>query len=84
MSGAVVATIKDNPWILGLIFFILSVFLPSGWGTRGIIRTVLLTRRRGLEHLKRRRKQLQQLHDCNREYYGWLLSGVLWVLVLCG
>jgi hypothetical protein len=80
----VFTTIRDNPWILWLIAFTLSVFLPSGWGTRGVIRTFALGRRRNLEYLKKRRDRLQELRDCNREYYGWLLAGVLWVLALLG
>jgi hypothetical protein len=49
MSGDVVTTIKEYPWIVALILFILSGFLPTRWGTRGIIWTVLLGRKRGLE-----------------------------------
>jgi hypothetical protein len=81
MSGDVITTIKDNPWLIALI---LSIFLPSGWGTRGIFWTVLLGRTRRLAYLKRRRDWLQQLHDSDRAYYGWLLSGVLWALMLLG
>jgi hypothetical protein len=77
MSGDVITTIKEYVWILGLIGFILSVFLPSGWGTRGITRTFALTQRRRLHDLRVRRERLQRLHDSDREYYGWLLTGVL-------
>jgi hypothetical protein len=39
-------------------------------------------RTRKLARLRKRREHLIQLHDSDREYHGWLLSGVLWVLAL--
>jgi hypothetical protein len=82
MSGDVITTIREYVWILGLIGFILSVFLPSGWGTRGITRTFALSRTRKLRQLQERRARLQLLHGSDREYYGWLLYGVLGPLAL--
>jgi hypothetical protein len=83
MSG-VVATIGEYQGLISLLLSILAVFLASGWGTRGIIWIFALRRSQRLDALKKRRARLQQLHDCNRVYYGYLLSGVLWVLGLLG
>jgi hypothetical protein len=87
MSGDVVATIKEHGWILGLIGLMLSTlsaFFGGGWAGRGITWTFAFTGRRRLYDLRVRRERLQRLHDSDREYYGWLLTGVLWVLILLG
>jgi hypothetical protein len=87
MSGDVVTTIKEHAWILAVISLMLSTlsaYFGSGWGRRGIAWTFALGRTRGLAHLKKRRASWQQLHDSDRTYYGWLLTGVLWVLTLLG
>lgn len=83
----VMTTITEYGPILGLIAFILSVFsvfLASGWGTRGIIRTFAFSRTRKLKGLEKWRTRLEALHDPNsaRAYYGHLLSGILWVLAV--
>jgi hypothetical protein len=40
------------------------------------------SRKRNLALLQKRRARLIQLHESDREYYGWLLSGILAVLIL--
>jgi hypothetical protein len=84
MSDAVITTIKWVVALIGLIIGILNAYFGGGWGRIGITWTFALSRRRKLRRLRARREWLQQLHDCNREYYGYLLSGVLWVLALLG
>ena len=58
--------------------------LAAAGGRRGLGWTFALGRTHGLADLKKRRAWLQQLHDSDRAYYGWLLAGVLWVLALLG
>jgi hypothetical protein len=82
--GDVVATIKEHAWLVGLILSTLAALFGGGWAGKGIVWTVARRRKRELDRLKKRRAWLQQLHDCDRTYYGWLLGGVLWVLVLLG
>jgi hypothetical protein len=55
-----------------------TIRVCRGWFTGGLA----LTRKRKLKRLQKRRDHLELLHDSEREYYGWLLSGVLWVLWL--
>src|SRR5262245_54042150 len=77
--------IREYGWLLVLISLLLgtlAAFFGSGWAGRGIIWTFALSRRRKLRRLQRRRARLQQLHDSDREYYGWLLAGALWALAL--
>jgi hypothetical protein len=83
MSGDVITTIKEYVWILALISLMLgslSAYFGGGWGRKGITWTFTLTRTRKLRRLQERRAWFQRLHDSDREYYGWLLSNVLWVL----
>jgi hypothetical protein len=81
----VVTTIKEYHWIWApILTIVLNAFFVSGWGRRRIIWAWALGRKYGLEYLKKRRARLQQLHDSPREYCGWLLTGVLWVLALLG
>jgi hypothetical protein len=90
MSGDVITTIRDfireYQWVavpISLLLSILAVFLASGWGTRGIIRTVLLTRKRQLKSLRKLQGRLKHLHDTGGGC-EWLLSGIFWVLFLFG
>jgi MFS family permease len=48
----------------------------------GITWSFALSRPRALRRLQRRRDRLKRLKECNREYYDWLLSGILWVLAI--
>jgi hypothetical protein len=66
--------------LIGLMIGILNAYFGGGWGRRGITWTFALTRTRKLRRLQERRAWFQWLHDSDREYYGWLLSKVLWVL----
>jgi hypothetical protein len=84
MADALTA-IKDYVWIgalIGLLLGILNAYFGGGWGSKGISWTFALTRARKLDHLRKRRERLIQLHESDREYYGWLLTGVLSVLAL--
>jgi hypothetical protein len=70
------------------LFKILKVIATIGgvvgaivWLKRGVTGSLALTRKRQLANLKQRRDWLRQLHDCDRAYYGYLLSGILSVLV---
>src|SRR5262245_65898842 len=72
--------IREYGWLLVLISLLLgtlAAFFGSGWAGRGIIWTFALSRRRKLRRLQRRRARLKQLHDSDREYYGWLLAGAV-------
>jgi hypothetical protein len=83
----VVTTIREYLWVgalISLVLSTLSAWYGSGWGKRGALWTIALGRRRGLAYLKERRAWVQQLHDSDRAYYGWLLRAVLWVLALLG
>jgi hypothetical protein len=70
--------------IVALTLFVLGWHTIGAYrGFKGEIRWLFAwSQTRQLDFLQKRRKRLQQLHDCNREYYGWLLSGVLSVLGL--
>ncbi len=50
----------------------------------GISWTLAWSRKRDLARLQRRRTYLTRLKECDRAYYGRLLSGMLWVLALLG
>jgi hypothetical protein len=52
------------------------------WG--GVTSGLALTRKRELAGLRKRRDLLVRLHESDRAYYGWLLSGILWALVVLG
>jgi hypothetical protein len=85
MSGDVITTIKEYVWIgalIGLMIGILNAYFGSGWGRKGITWTFALTRTRKLRRLQGRRAWFQWLHDSDREYYGWLLSRIVWVLLM--
>jgi hypothetical protein len=56
----------------------------GGWAGKGIIWTFALGRTYGLKSRKKHQAWLKELHDSDRAYYGWLLRGVLWGLVLLG
>jgi hypothetical protein len=48
----------------------------------GITWSFALSRQRQLASLQKRRGHLIRLKECNREYYGWLLSSILWMLAI--
>src|SRR6266516_715290 len=75
--------ITDIEWmkILSIILALLAAFYP-GWGARGTSRAMALSRKRQLDKLERRRDHLKRLKESDRENYGWLLSGILWVLCI--
>jgi hypothetical protein len=76
--------IKEYLWIvaiLGFMFTVLNAFIP-GWGAKGVSRTFAVSRRRALRRLQQRREWLVQLKESDRAYYGWLLSAILWGLVI--
>jgi hypothetical protein len=80
----VFTTIKEHAWIVGLILSTSAAFFGSGWAGKGVVWTFALSHRGWVAGLKKQRARLQQLHDSDRAYYGWLLSSVLWVLALLG
>jgi hypothetical protein len=86
MSGDVITTIhryvKEYGIYVALFLAVVGAYYT--WAGRWITWTFALRSKRKLRRLQARRKWLQQLHDCNRVYYGYLLSGVLWVLALLG
>jgi len=84
MSGDVVTTVKEYQWLISLTLRVLAAYFGSGWARRGIGWTFAVSRTRKLRRLRERQAWLQQLYDSDREYYGWLLSGMLWVLMLFG
>jgi hypothetical protein len=51
---------------------------------KGMTAGLLLRRKRRLTYLKKRQAWLRQLYESDRAYIGYLLSGILWVLVLFG
>ena len=86
MSGDVSATIHGYVKEYGIYVALFLAFVGAyvTWVRKGMTWTFALTRTRKLKRLQERRARLKRLHDCNREYYGYLLTGVLWVLLLLG
>ena len=83
MSGDIVTTIKEYLWIGGLIGILLSVLNAYfSWGRSGISRIFAVTRTRQLNSFRKLQARLKHLHDSDG-MCGWLLSGILWMLVLC-
>jgi hypothetical protein len=91
MSGDVLTTIKEFYkehafffWLVSFIVTTLGAYYGGGWGKRARIWAVVFGRTFALNYAKKQQAWLKQLHDCDREYYRWLLTGVLWVLALLG
>jgi hypothetical protein len=84
-TAEVWTTIKEDMPIVGLIGLMLGLLnacFGGGWGGRAIGWTFMLGRAQNLTSLQKRRDLLIRLHDSDREYYGWLLSGCLGALAL--
>jgi hypothetical protein len=67
--------------LIGLMLSILNAYFGGGWGRSGISWTFAVTRTRQLNSLRKLQARLKHLHDSDG-VCGWLLSGILWVLVL--
>jgi hypothetical protein len=66
-------------WLVGVFFGAIKAYHAlTGKIGAGLARN----RARKLDLLQKKRDHLTRLRKCDREYYGRLLSGVLWVLTL--